>query len=376
VDRSGLNEHHPLVQALYAAVDRVLKPIVSAEERRAGAHLIGAPKAVSARDQVGLKALNDLLRSAFDQPGSTGQEPGELPAAHPPAEALDDDVDDQEMPDEPEGDASVGDAAAPDEEPAPAATPAAALWFKQSPVRLHPGERRTVTLLADPELVAPGTPVETDADPGLHVTLRSDTVPEPSSRGHSAIGVTVRARVTAEPGSRLTVVAAASEHTAELEVLIVRHRASGWVKEIARKDQDQQIEAEFDPETGVVTVYEGRRKFRALERAARRAGYTKKRAPEYVPFRMLEVEAAANAVYAWAAEQVLQRRLPGERPSDPAEYAAAVRTEHQALRHTAHHKLMHAFLEEEIFDGQVSLARPARQSRGRQLRLVEEDTDS
>ncbi len=206
------------------------------------------------------------------------------------------------------------------------------------------------------------------------MTLRTPTVPQPSRRGHCAIAVVVRARVSTEPGSQLTVVAAAGEHAAELEVLIVRHRASGWVREIARKDQDQQIEAEFDPETGVVTVYEGRREFRALERAARRAGYTKKRAPEYVPFRMLEVEAAANAVYAWAAEQVLGRRLPEERPSDPAEYAVAVHHEHQALRHTAHHKLMHAFLEEEIFDGQVSLARPARQSRGRQLRLVDDDT--
>lgn len=217
--------------------------------------------------------------------------------------------------------------------------------------------------------------MEVEADAGLNVTLRTSTVPEASRRGHCAITVVVRGRVSTEPGARLTVVAAAGEHAAELEVLIVRHRASGWVREIARKDQDQQIEAEFDPDTGVVTVYEGRREFRALERAARRAGYTKKRAPEYVPFRMLEVEAAANAVYAWAAEQVLARRLPDERPTNPAEYAVAIRHEHQALRHTAHHKLMHAFLEEEIFDGQVSLTPPTRQSRGRQLRLVEDDTD-
>jgi hypothetical protein len=60
VDRSGLNEHHPIVARLYQAIDRVLKPIVAAEERRAGAHLIGAPRAVTARDQVGLRALNDL----------------------------------------------------------------------------------------------------------------------------------------------------------------------------------------------------------------------------------------------------------------------------------------------------------------------------
>ena len=61
VDRSGLNEHHPIVKDLYAAIDRVLGPIVAAEERRAGAHLIGAARAVTARDEVGLRALNDLL---------------------------------------------------------------------------------------------------------------------------------------------------------------------------------------------------------------------------------------------------------------------------------------------------------------------------
>ena len=66
VDRSGLNQHHPIVKQLYAAMDRVLRPIVAAEERRAGAHLIGAARAVTARDQVGLRALNDLLKAAFD----------------------------------------------------------------------------------------------------------------------------------------------------------------------------------------------------------------------------------------------------------------------------------------------------------------------
>jgi len=187
------------------------------------------------------------------------------------------------------------------------------------------------------------------------------------------VPVDVRARVTVEPGSRLTVLAAAARHTAELEVLIVRHRASGWVREIARKEEDQPIEAEFDPETGVVTVYEGRREFRELERAARRAGYSKRRAPEYVPYRMLEVEAAANAVYAWAAEQLLRRRLPEERPADPADYAAAVHHEHQQLRHRAHHKLMRAFLEPEVFDGAVGVLRPRGSPRSRQLRLVEDE---
>ena len=61
------------------AIDRVLRPIVAAEERRAGAHLIGAPRAVTARDQVGLRALNDLLKAAFDQPGNAAAEPGRHP---------------------------------------------------------------------------------------------------------------------------------------------------------------------------------------------------------------------------------------------------------------------------------------------------------
>ncbi|MFZ0091508.1 MAG: hypothetical protein WAL63_18515 [Solirubrobacteraceae bacterium] len=373
VDRSGLNEHHPIVAKLYQAIDRVLKPIVAAEERRAGAHLIGAPKAVSARDQVGLRALNDLLKAAFDQPGSAAVEPGDSPADKPPALPHDD-------PDTPPAQPGEAQEAQEDDEdselaPTQPPAPARALWFKQTPVRLHPGEKRTVTLLADPAQIEPGAPVEIEADPGLTVALRIAAIPAPGARGHSTVSVAVRARVTVEPGSRLSVLAAAGEHTAELEIVIVRHRASGWVREIARKAEDQTIEAEFDPETGIVTVYEGRREFRELERSARRAGYTKKRAPEYVPYRMLEVEAAANAVYAWAAQQVLARRLPEERPSSAAEYAAAVHHEQQALRHRAHHKLMQAFLEPEIFEGAVTLGRPPATTRSRQLRLVEDKHD-
>jgi hypothetical protein len=42
VDRSGLNDSHALVQRLYAALERILRPIVEAEERRAGARLVRA----------------------------------------------------------------------------------------------------------------------------------------------------------------------------------------------------------------------------------------------------------------------------------------------------------------------------------------------
>jgi len=78
-------------------------------------------------------------------------------------------------------------------------------------------------------------------------------------------------------------------------------------------------------------------------------------------------------VYAWAAEQILARRLPEERPSDAADYAAAVHHEHQTLRHNAHHKLMQAFLEPEIFDGAVTITRTPATPGNRQLRLVDNE---
>lgn len=350
VDRSGLNENHPAVKALYAAIDRLLRPIVADEERRAGAHLVRTGGALRARDQVGLRALNDALRGAFDAPGSAGFEPGKQPADRPPAAVGSD-----------EPGAGVvtavgGDGVELEEQSPPP------LRFKQTLLRLHPGERRGISLLVDPTRVPPGTEVHIAVDPGLGVNLWPHAVPEPVRGGWSRISANVRCRVSADPGMRLSVLAEAGGHTAELVVLVVRHRASGWVREIARKDEDSEIEAHFDPETGVVTVYEGRREFKALERAARRAGLSKARVREYLPYRMLEVEVAANTVYAWAAEEILARRVAEERPADPADYAAAVRREAQALRHRAHDKLMHAFLDEEVYEGRVLIERDRRRA--------------
>ena len=342
VDRSGLNENHPLVRSLYAQIERVLRPIVEAEERRAGAHLVSTGRAIRARDEVGLRALNEALRAAFDAPGVAGFARGDSASARPPVEA------------EPPG-------AAPAQVPGGGGAPdvdlGVAMRFKQSPVRLHPGERRGVSILFDPVRVPPGTPIEIAADPGLHLGLWTAAVPPPGRLGWSRVSANLRARVSAEPGARLVVVAQAGEHLAELEVLIVRHRASGWVREIARKDEDAQIEATFDAETGIVTVYEGRREFKTLERAARRAGLARSRVREYLPYRMLEVEVAANAVYGWAAERVVERRALEERPSDPVEYAGAVRLEAQILRHRFHERLMRAFLDPEVFDGGVRIER-------------------
>jgi hypothetical protein len=272
VDRSGLNENHRVV-----------------------------------------RALNDVLKSAFDQPGKAGVESG----ADPPAAAtavdteIDDDADESD-----DAIADGGDAAQPDE-PSVEPAPPAAMRFKQTLVRLHPGERRGVSIVIDPEQIAPGTPVHVAVDPGLSIHLHRDDIPEPVRGGWSRLDTNLRCRVTAEPGASLSVLAEAAGHTAELVVLVVRHRSSGWVREIARKDEDNES--------------------------------------EYLRYRMLEVEVAANTVYAWAAHEILARRVAEERPADPVEYAASVRHQTQALRYRAHDKLMRAFLDDEVFTGQVRI---------------------
>src|SRR4051794_22511693 len=341
--RTALNEHPPLVHRLYAAIDAVLRPIVAAEERRAGANLVTAAHAIRARDEVGLRELNDALRTAFDAPGSAGFARGDTPSSRAP------EVNGGRAPPPAPGAA----AREPDVPRRDSENPAelAPMRFKQLLVRMHPGEQRSVSLLFDPARVPAGTPVGVLADTGLGLKLWEEAVPQPNSRGWSRLTGTLRARATVRPGSRLAVLAEAGPYSAELEVQVVRHHASGWVREIARKDEDAQVEAHFDPESGVVTVFEGRPEFRALARGARRAGLPKRRVQEYVPYRLLEVEAAANAVYQWAAERLLERRFTGERPIDPAEYAPAVRFEAQALRHPAHERLMRAFLDPPVFDG-------------------------
>jgi len=339
VDRSGLNEHHPVVQRLYAAIDRVLRPIVADEERRAGARLVAPGKEIRARDQQGLRALNDALRSAFESPGAAAFAAGGGPAAHPPVES-------------PEPGANGAGPA--EREPRPMEPPepqALAMRFKQSPLRLHPGEQRGTSLLFDPVRVPPGTPLNVAADPGLWIRLHGEAVPEPGARPWARLAVDLRARASVEPGSRLSVLAEAGAEAAELEVVVVRHTASGWVREIARKDDDAQLEAQFDPESGVVTVYEGRREFRALERAARRGGIPRRRVREYLPYRMLEVEVAANAVYQWAAERIVERRQA--ELGRNMDYARSVHHEAQALRHRYHERLMRAFLDPEVFEGHV-----------------------
>ena len=83
-DRTGLNEHHSHVQRRYAAIDRVLNPIVAAEERRAGAHLLKPGRAVRVRDEVDLRQLDDALRTASTRLGQWASVAASKPAVRAP----------------------------------------------------------------------------------------------------------------------------------------------------------------------------------------------------------------------------------------------------------------------------------------------------
>jgi hypothetical protein len=205
VDRSGLNDAHPLVRRLYVKLEQILRPVVDAEERRAGARLVRAGRETAARDAVGLRALNDALRAAFDAPGRAGFARGGATTEQPPLQ-------------EREKRETVPPPAA----PRASAVVDAAIRFKQSPIRLHPGEQRTVSLLFDPVRIRPGTPIEIATDPGLSLSLWRNDVPPPVSGGWSRVSGKVRALVSAEPGSHLSAFAEAGGHDGELVVVVVR----------------------------------------------------------------------------------------------------------------------------------------------------------
>jgi hypothetical protein len=51
-----------------------------------------------------------------------------------------------------------------------------------------------------------------------------------------------------------------------------------------------------------------------------------------------------------------------ERPADPVDFARALQTEAQVLRHQFHDRLMKAFLDPAVYDGRVAVtARPPRE---------------
>jgi hypothetical protein len=151
------------------------------------------------------------------------------------------------------------------------------------------------------------------------------------------------------------VLAEAAGQSAELEVLIVRHHAGGWVSEIARKDEDALIEAHFDHESGVVTVYEGRPEFEALEHAARRAARgiqarARARVPPLPPARSGGRRQRGLPLGGDGDRQPPARHRASQLP---VEYAQALRHETQSLRHRTHERLMRAFLDPEVFTGGV-----------------------
>ena len=90
------------------------------------------------------------------------------------------------------------------------------------------------------------------------------------------------------------------------------------------------------------------------------------------PSRMKEV---SNRYPLWprrtpAAERIVERRQAElGRLANAADYARSVHHEAQALRHRSHERLMRAFLEPEVFEGNVRVERDRIAPRTRQASL-------
>ena len=336
----------------------MLRPIVADEERRAGAHLVRTGGALRARDQVGLRALNDALKNAFDTPGTAAFESGGQPLSGAARDGIGERRRDSRS-----------------------AGPTPGTASRRSRRRRCASGRRSCGFTPSSGAASRCSSTRIGSRPAHQCTSPSTRV------WGSTCGATPFRSPTAAAGRASTRICAAACPPSPVAVSAYSPRPvatrrswscwwcattpRGWVREIARKDEDAEIEAHFDPETGIVTVYEGRREFKALERAARRSGLSKARVREYLPYRMLEVEVAANTLYAWAAEEILARRLAEERPADPARYAAAVRREAQALRYRAHDKLMRAFLDDAVYDGRVRVEAEDRPRTAQQALLAD-----
>ena len=249
---------------------------------------------------------------------------------------------------------------------------ARALRFKQSPMRLHPGERRGISLLFDPSVIAPGTPVHVAVDPGLCVALWSDTVPGAGAwRLVASLGQPAR-RVSAEPGARLSVLAEAGGHVAELDVLVVRHRA----QRLGARDRTQGRGRRRSRPTSIRRPASSRSsragassRRSSAQRAARAIQAARPRVPALPDARGRGRR--EHRLLPGRRSEILARRLAEERPADPAEYAAAVRREAQTLRYRAHERLMRAFLDEESTKAACASS-PSAEARGGQRSLLDD----
>ena len=194
VDRSGLNEHHPVVRELYAG-DRA----GAAPDRRRG----GAPRrrasrprrarGAGARPGRPARAQRRAARRVRRARAAPASSAAATPSDTPPSDRA----------------RAASTAARRPRRAAPARDAAltGALRFKQSPVRLHPGEDRGVSLRDRPGAgPARHAGRRSTADAGLRLKFWGEhVVPEPNRGGWSRMTGTLRARVSVDPGARLTV---------------------------------------------------------------------------------------------------------------------------------------------------------------------------
>lgn len=330
-DRSGLNAEHPLVEAIYSALDETLLPLVSALE--------GQPEAkrVSPDMRRQLQKLAKLINHAV----RTEKQIGDAPDAEGGkraigSESLDDETsDDDTAPSLPPQDADPMDGATgPD--------PADAVRFAQNRLFVDAGQRREVKVMfsdalvgADVELAHSDDEIITDA------RLSDGTVPE-----SGVLDLTIEAGA-AEGRHPLSVTATVGEDsfTAEMAVHVRFPRASGFISQIVPSEIDNPTgSALWDPATGVVTVFTGRREFKDAERSAR---LHKAEPWKFPPYRQLVVESVREAALTRAAErraEVLWDDLSAAEQREPMRFHELVSGEFQALDYELRPKLHRTFM--------------------------------
>lgn len=330
-DRSGLNAEHPLVEKIGATIDSVLLPLVSKLEDAGGDTKRVTPD-MRRQLQKLAKLINHMVREEKQIGDAPDAEGGKRAAG---VEGIED----------PGDDGTAGSPPPQDAEPEAEATGPSlpdAVRFAQNRLFVDAGQSRKVKVLfADSLVEATVELVHRDDAIVTEARLSDVTVPESGE-----LDLTIEAG-SAEGRHALSVAVKVGddEFVADMAVHVRFPRASGFISQIVPHEIDNPTgSALWDPATGVVTVFTGRREFKDAERSAR----LHKADPwKFPPYRQLVVESVREAALGRAAErraEVLWDDLSAAEQREPMRFHELVSNEFMALDYELRPKLHRTFM--------------------------------
>lgn len=333
-DRSGLNTEHPLAEAIYNALDTVLLPLVSALETPESV------RKVSPDMRRQLQKLAKLINHAVRTEKQVGDEPDPEGGKRATAAVAVEDDDDEGKPADPSP--GTGGAAEAGEEAIERPQMPDAVRFAQNRLFVDAGQsRKTRILFAEALTGATVALVHDDDEIITDAHLSDSTVPE-----SGVLDLTIEAGAR-EGRHVLSVVATVGddEFGAGMAAHVRFPRASGFISQIVPHEIDNPTgSALWDPATGVVTVFTGRREFKDAERTAR---LSKADPWKFPPYRQLVVESVREAALVRAAErhaEVLWDDLSAAEQREPMRFHELVSSEFQALDYELRPKLHRTFM--------------------------------